>query len=61
VLLSDTDPDDIERLAMSQSKKLRKILDKSKEQIARGKGIPHDVFWRQVDRMRGRANSVKDK
>src|SRR5262249_39515699 len=52
VMLSVKDPDEIERLAMRQSKKLRKILDKSRKQIAKGKGIPHDEFWRQVERMR---------
>ena len=48
VLLSVTDPDEIERLAMSQSKKLRRILDKSRAQIAKGKGIPEEEFWRQA-------------
>jgi prevent-host-death family protein len=52
VMLSVTDPDEIERLAMSQSKKLRRILEKSRKQIAKGKGIPHEEFWRQVEQMR---------
>jgi prevent-host-death family protein len=54
VLLSVNDPDEIERLAMSQSKKLRKILQKSRTQIAKGKGIPHEEFWRQIEQMRKR-------
>jgi prevent-host-death family protein len=52
VMLSLKDPDEIERLAMSQSKKLRRILETSRKQIAKGKGIPHEEFWRQVERMR---------
>jgi prevent-host-death family protein len=54
VLLSVKDPDEIERLAMSQSKKLRRILQKSERQIAKGKGIPEKEFWQQVQEMRQR-------
>ena len=57
VLLAMTDPDDIERLAMSQSKELQKILQKSRDQIKRGEGIPHEEFWRQVKEMRKRQRS----
>jgi prevent-host-death family protein len=56
VLLSVKDPEEIERMAMSQSKKLRKILQKSQAQIAKGRGIPEQEFWRQVERMRKRQN-----
>jgi len=54
VLLSVKDPDEIERLAMSKSKKLRRILQTSRAQIAKGKGIPAEEFWRQVEGMRKR-------
>ena len=54
VLLSVKDPDEIERIAMSQSKKLRRILQTSRAQIAKGKGVPEEEFWRQVDPMRKR-------
>ena len=54
VLLSVKDADDIERIAMSRSKKLRKILQRSSKQIAQGKGIPEEEFWRQVKQMRDR-------
>jgi prevent-host-death family protein len=54
VLLSVNDPEEIERINMSQSKKLRRILRSSERQIAKGKGIPHDEFWRQVKQMRKR-------
>jgi len=52
VLLSVKDPDEIERIAMSRSKKLRKILQKSQAQIEKGKGIPHEQFWREIEQMR---------
>lgn len=54
VLLSVKHPDEIERIAMSHSKKLRRILQASRAQIAKGKGIPHEEFWRQVEQMRKR-------
>ncbi len=54
VLLSVKDPDEIERIAMSQSKRLRRILRTSATQIAKGKGIPHDEFWRQIEERRKR-------
>src|SRR5438552_3588189 len=59
VLLSLRDPDEVERMAMSQSKKLRKILQISRAQIAKGKGIPHEEFWRQVKQMRKRQKRVR--
>jgi len=52
VLLSVKDRDEIERMAMSRSKKLRKILQKSQAQIKKGKGIPHEQFWREIEEMR---------
>jgi prevent-host-death family protein len=52
VLLSVKDRDEIERMAMSRSKKLRKILQKSQAQIKKGKGIPHEQFWREIEQMR---------
>lgn len=57
VLLSVKDPDEIERIAMSHSKKLRRILEKGRRQIAEGKGIPEEEFWRQVEQMRKRQTS----
>lgn len=54
VILSVKDPDEIERMAMSQSKELRKILRTSRKQIEQGKGIPQEQFWRKVERMRKR-------
>lgn len=54
VLISVNDPDEIERIAMSQSKKLQKILRTSQTQIEKGKGIPQDRFWQEVEQMRQR-------
>jgi hypothetical protein len=42
---------------MGHSKNLRKVLQASSRQIARGKGIPEKEFWRQVEQMRKRERS----
>jgi prevent-host-death family protein len=52
VLLSLTDSEEVERIAMSHSRKLRRILQRSERQIAKGKGIPEDEFWRQMAEIR---------
>jgi prevent-host-death family protein len=57
VLLSAKDAEEIERMAIGQSNKLHKILKKSRTQIAKGKGISEQEFWRQVVRMRKRQKS----
>ena len=57
VLLSVKDAEEIEWMAMSQSKKLGKILQKGRAQVAKGGGIPEQEFWRQVERMRKRQNT----
>jgi prevent-host-death family protein len=54
VLVSVKDADEIERVAMSQSKKLRRVLRKSERQIAKGKGIPEERLWPRVEEMRCR-------
>jgi prevent-host-death family protein len=49
VLLAVTDDDELERLVLAHSPKFQAILDKSRRQIEKTGGIPHDVFWREVD------------
>jgi prevent-host-death family protein len=49
VLLGVQDDDEVERLILSRSRKLRAILDAAHERIRAGQGIPHDEFWKQVD------------
>src|SRR5437660_3926257 len=49
VLLAVTDEDELERLVLAHSPKFRAILDKSRRQIEETGGIPHDVFWREVE------------
>jgi len=48
VILGVTDEDEIERLMMAYSPRLRAILDKSHNEIRKGRGIPHRQFWAEV-------------
>ncbi len=49
VLLPVTDEDELERLALAYSPRLRKILTKSKQQIRDGAYLEHDEFWDDLD------------
>src|SRR5437879_12556171 len=60
VLLAVTDDDELERLVLAHSPKFQALLDKSRRQIEQTGGIPHDVFWREVE-ARSRANAGKGK
>ena len=55
MLLAVNDEEELERLMIAHSPRVRKILDAAQNRIQAGKGIPHDEFWRQVARdTRGR-------
>jgi prevent-host-death family protein len=47
-LVAITDDDELERLVMAHTPRLRQLLDKAAERIKRDGGIPHDEFWQQV-------------
>ena len=49
VLISPSDDDELERLVLGYSAKFRSILKKSKGQIDKGRGIPHDEFWSEIE------------
>ena len=49
LLLAVTDPDEMERLALAYSPKFQAMLAKSRRQIERTGGIPHEVFWKNVE------------
>jgi PHD/YefM family antitoxin component YafN of YafNO toxin-antitoxin module len=49
VLLSvGDDEDELERLLMAYSPKLRSILDAARERIRHGQGMPHEEFWAEL-------------
>ena len=60
VLVGIQDEEEIERLLMAYSPRLRAILDQSRQQIEAGNGIAHEQFWAEVEspktpKARGRA------
>lgn len=58
VLLGVEDDEELERLLLARSPRLRAILDAAEKRIDQGAGIPHDEFWRQVgESKRGRQSN----
>ena len=55
VLVSVTDDDDLESILLACSPRFQKLLERSNRQIDQTGGIPHDEFWKQVDRASGRS------
>ncbi len=49
VLLGVEDDEELERLLLAHSRKLRAILDAADRRIEEGAGIGHDEFWQQVE------------
>jgi prevent-host-death family protein len=50
ILLAPKDDDDLERLILAHSPRLQAILEKSRQRIRSGKGVPHGEFWKMVAR-----------
>ena len=49
VILGITDEDEIERLSLAYSPKFNRILDAARKEIRKGKGIPHDELWAEME------------
>lgn len=49
VLVGVEDDDEVERLLLAHSRKLRAILDAADRRIDEGAGIGHEEFWQQVE------------
>jgi prevent-host-death family protein len=45
MLVGLQDEEEIERLVMAHSPRLRSILEQSRQQIAQGQGLSHVEFW----------------
>ncbi len=56
VLLGVRDDDELERVLMAHSRKLRTILDAADRRIDEGAGVGHEKFWKQVES----ANRVRE-
>ena len=49
VIVGVQDEEEIERLVMAYSPRLRAILDLSRQQIREGKGLNHEEFWSEAE------------
>jgi prevent-host-death family protein len=52
VIVAPADDDDLEGILLSRSPRFRRLLDKSRADIANGKGIAHRDFWGSVGKAR---------
>ncbi len=50
VLLSVASDDEVEDIVLANSPKFQAIIARSREQIARGEGVPHEQFWAEIER-----------
>jgi prevent-host-death family protein len=50
MLICITDEDDLERMLISYSPKLRRMLDQAAASARAGHKLGHDEFWAEVDR-----------
>jgi prevent-host-death family protein len=48
VLLAPADDDDLERLLLTHSPRLRSVLEASRQSIREGQGMSRDDFWQAV-------------
>src|SRR5438105_4402810 len=49
VLLAVSDEEELERLVMVYSPRLRSILDAARQRFRAGAGIPHEEFWQELE------------
>lgn len=47
-LLAVRDEEELERLILANSARLRSVLEKGRAQIRAGEGLTHEEFWREV-------------
>jgi prevent-host-death family protein len=52
VLVAVQDKAEAEELAVRRPRALRSVFQEAHEQIQKGRGIPHDQFWREVEQSR---------
>jgi len=54
VLLATDNKEDLERLLMGHSPKLQAILQAARKRFRSGAGIPHEIFWKEIERENAR-------
>jgi prevent-host-death family protein len=50
ILSAVNDEEELERLTMAHSPRLREILDEARKRIDAGEGIPEEHFWAEVEK-----------
>jgi prevent-host-death family protein len=60
-LLAVRDEEELERLILANSARLRSILEKAREQIRAGEGLGHEEFWREVEENEPGKGSLKSR
>ena len=60
-LLAVRDDEELERLVLAHSPRLRAILETARQQIREGEGISHEDFWLEMDEMKPRQGRRKGK
>lgn len=48
-LLGVQDDEELERLILARSARLRELLEAARQQIREGEGIGHEDFWREME------------
>ncbi len=54
VLVAPVDDDDLERMLLARSPRFQALLNKSRQSIKAGKGLPRDEFWKTVKQPHGK-------
>ncbi len=60
-LLAVRDEEELERLILANSARLRSILEKARAQIRAGEGLGHEELWHEVENERGRKRAKSKK
>jgi len=58
VLITPADDEDLENLVLSRSPRFRAILNKSRQSIEAGKGLPREDFWQAIAELPDTENKV---
>lgn len=48
-LIAIASDDDLERLVLAHSRKLRALLDAGRQEVREGRGLRHEELWESVD------------
>jgi prevent-host-death family protein len=59
VLLTPLDDDDLESLILARSPRFQALLQKSRESLATGKGLPRKDFWKAVAQRRKKGKASR--